>query len=53
MYRPGTGPEAGTVSTDESSPTFPDPLDADERALRRDLVLLTRQHRRRRRGRRV
>jgi len=36
----------------ETSPTFPDPLDADERALRRDLLLLTRQHRRRHRGRR-
>jgi len=40
------------VSTEESSPTFPEPLDADERALRRDLVLLTRQQRRQRRGRR-
>ncbi|NYJ06543.1 hypothetical protein [Petropleomorpha daqingensis] len=40
------------MTTDESDPTFPEPLDADERALRRDLVLLTRQHRRRRRGRR-
>jgi hypothetical protein len=53
MYRRVPRPEAGLVNPDESSPTFPGPLDADERALRRDLVLLTRQHRRRRRGRRV
>ena len=40
------------MNPEQTSPTFPDPLDPDERALRRDLVLLTRQHRRRRRGHR-
>jgi hypothetical protein len=52
MYRPPPGPEAVLMNPDGTSPTLPDPLDADERALRRDLLLLTRQHRRRRRGRR-
>ena len=53
MYRPGPRPEAVLMDPDETTPTFPGPLDPDERALRRDLVLLTRQHRRRRPGRRV
>jgi hypothetical protein len=40
------------VIPDETSPTFPDPADADaERALRRDLVLLAAQRRLRRRDR--
>jgi hypothetical protein len=42
--------EAVPVISYETSPTFPDvPCDDDERALRRDLVLLTAQHRLRRR----
>jgi hypothetical protein len=53
MYRPEQRPEAVLMDPDETTPTFPGPLDPDERALRRDLVLLTRQHRRRRPGRRI
>ena len=41
------------MTPDESTPTFPDPVDPDERALRRDLLLLTAQRRPRRRGRRL
>jgi hypothetical protein len=44
--------EAVPVNTDQSSPTFPDPTEGDtERALRRDLVVLTAQRRARRRAR--
>jgi hypothetical protein len=51
MRPPGPVPDALLVIPDESSLTFPDPVDVD-RALRRDLVLLTAQRRARRRGRR-
>lgn len=52
MYGPGAGIEAGAVIPEETHPTFPVPADAAaERALRRDLVLLTAQLRPRRRAR--
>jgi hypothetical protein len=54
MRRPGRWNEAVPVTPDESSPTFPEVSDtAADRALRRDLVLISTQRRMRHRGRRL